>query len=134
MIKVSPFHLFHHMITEIDESNPSALVTDILIPFLIIAIIALVEIQNVFANKNKLKNAVAGKEINNIPFEEHDVVIDGIIPFAKHLDNYEVMAVVGKKNFQVKRRRPEMIPLGVYVEVVDRIGKFKLAVFLFKER
>src|SRR5436190_5496468 len=92
------------------------------------------KVQNVFTNEYKLADAIFDERINHIPLQEHDVVVDGIIPLADQFNHCKMMLVVGKKNFQVKSWRAECIPLRMNIEVVDRVGEFKFTVASAIER
>ena len=39
--------------------------------------------------------------INHISFEIHDVVVKGIVPFTKQLNDCKFLFVIGKKDFYV---------------------------------
>jgi hypothetical protein len=53
------------------------------------------KVHDVLADQDKLVYAFADKKFDQVPFQCHDVVVDGIIPFADQLNDGEAQIVVG---------------------------------------
>src|SRR3546814_20493808 len=75
VVDVLGAEFFDDVFAEIDEGDPS--VFYFLKPFFVVAVIGNVEIQDVFADEDEFVDAVLHDPLNDVEFEEHNVIVDG---------------------------------------------------------
>jgi hypothetical protein len=121
--------LLQHMVAEIEHRNPA--VFAFLVPFFVITVVAGVEVQYVFTDQNKFRNALLHHQLRHLTLQEHDVVVDGIVPFTDHLDDGETLFIVCKENLDVQGLRSETVPLRMNQVVVHLVREHELTVFPF---
>jgi len=118
-----------NMVAEIQHGNPPVLA--FLIPFFVITVITRMEIQYVFADEDEFGNAFLHHQLSHFALEEHDVVVDGIVPFTDHFDDGKTLLVVRKQDFNVQGLRSEAVPLRMNQVVVHFVCEHEFAVFPF---
>ncbi len=85
---------YHHPATGIFQLFP---------PFFVIAVVAAVKVQHILGNKNEFADALVKHDIGDIPAQGHDIVLDGIVPFAQQFNDGIALLVIGKQYLHVKR-------------------------------
>src|SRR5690606_8554446 len=126
VIEVARFEFINHVAAEINARYPAIL--NVLKPLFIIAVVRSVEIKHILTNHDKFVNSRIDHQVDHFPFEQHDIVVYRIIPFADQLDNGITSLVIGKQNFKVQCVGAKIIPLGMKQEVVYLFVKFKFTV------
>src|SRR5690606_11719556 len=121
------FKLLRDMLSEVKSYDPA--IADIFIPLFIIRVACAVIVEYILSDKQELLNALSNHHVNDFPFEEHDVIINRIIPFADKFDDCEALFVVDIQNLQIEGLRAEIVPLRVEQKVIDLFVKFKFAIY-----
>lgn len=85
------------MFTEIQSDHPA--VFNVLEPFLVVAVIGSVEIEDVFADKYELVDSTADENIGYLTLQMHDVVMNGVVPFSNEFKDAKACFVIGEKCF-----------------------------------
>ena len=115
------------MLLEVHGRNPAVL--HVLEPLLIVVVFGAVEVEHVFADEDEFADALVGHQVDDVAFELHHVVFDGIVPLPDELDNSRAQLVVNEQNFQKQRLGPHAVPLRMDVVAVDGIDVGIQAVF-----
>jgi hypothetical protein len=113
----------------IEGHDPAILFAYLIVPFLVIFFVAAVEIEYVLCDQYVFVNAFLVQEIHHFALHFHDIVLDGIVPFADEFYDGEIEFVIGVNDLHVQRTAAKIIPLRMDIIIVDRLRKFKLAVF-----
>src|SRR5579863_3407178 len=69
--------LFRHVETD----DPAPGIRYLFKPFLIIILVPTMKIKHIFRDQDELRDPTLKKFIRHLPFKEHNVVLDRIIPF-----------------------------------------------------
>src|SRR5690606_16236182 len=103
-------HFGEYMLSEVNGSYPSVFIY-FFKPFLVIAIIRSMKVEYIFANQNKFANSVFHHVLNHITLQHHNIIADGIIPFAHQLNDGKRFVVIAINYFQIKSRGSKVVPL-----------------------
>ncbi len=112
----------------IQYHHPASGIFQLFPPFFVVAVVAAVKVQHILGNKDEFADALVEHDIGDIPAQGHDIVLNGIIPFAQQFNNGIALFVIGKQYLHIKRSRSKFIPLRVDKIIIYRVGEFKLAV------
>src|SRR5690606_23352446 len=118
--------------TEIDTCNPPIL--NVLKPLLVIAVVRRVKVEHVLPDHDKLVDSRIHHEVDHFAFEQHNVVINRIVPLSDQLDNGVSAVVIRKQYLQIQGVRAEIIPLRMQQKIVYLFIKLKLIVLRPIER
>src|ERR1041385_3862379 len=92
------------------------------------------EVENVFTDENKFIYSMRYHNFGNVALQKHNVVVKTIVPFTDKFHHGKAFFVISKKNFHVERVRTEVVPLRMYIVIVNGIGINNLAVFSLVKR
>ena len=132
VVEIALPHFFQNMLAEVDGGNPALL--DLGEPLFIIAIVGAVEIEDVFADEHKLIDAIADEDVDDLGFERHHIVADGVVPFADELEDGAVAVIIDVEQFGEEGVGAKIFPLGMDQVVVDAVFVVELRVFLSVKR
>jgi hypothetical protein len=93
--------LLGHVGEGVDEADPAAFVEGFFLPFFVVAIVGAVEVEDVFADEDKFVDAFRYHVVDDLAFEEHDIVVEAVVPFAEHFHDDEALVVIGVEDFGV---------------------------------
>ena len=79
------------------------------------------KIEQVVAHNDKAHNAFGHERIRHAALEFHDIVVQGIVPFAEQLNDRTTLGVVDKEHLDKERFAADVVPVGVYDEVVHLV-------------
>ena len=99
LVDVNALKFLRYVVKHVHCSNPS--VFDVIKPFLVIAIIRIMKIEYVFKDEDKALDAFIDQGVNDIGFQYHDVVFNGIVPFANALNYGCILKVIDIQHFEV---------------------------------
>ena len=116
------------LLGHVKTGNPSSRIGHFLEPFFIIVLIAAMKIKDVLRDEDELRNTGFEELIRHLPLQEHNVVLDRIIPFPEQLYHHIVLVIVSQQYLQVQSPGPEIIPLRMDIVVIDRLGKLEFRI------
>ena len=118
VIDIGLAKLFHHMLSKVQQRNPTVGIGDFVEPLFVVAVIARVEIQYVFANEDEPLDPFRHEGFNDVALEGHDIVEERVVPFSDEFEDGEPFIVVREKDFHKERTAPHVVPLRVNKVVV----------------
>ena len=122
------------MLPKVQQGDPATGVLHLLPPLLVVALVAGVEVQHVLADQDEPRDPLQHQVLHDVPLQEHDVVVQQVVPLADELDDREAVVVVGVEDLQVQGGGPEGVPLRVDRMVVHGVREIELAVLAAEER
>ena len=132
VIQVGVLKLPDNMVPEIQPYDPSFL--NLIEPFLVIIIVSRMEIQHILPDKYELVYFFFQQDLGNIPLEVHDVVVQGIVPFAQKLNDAKPHLVINIQDLKIEGGRAHIIPLRVDDIIIYLVVKLKFVVIPAEER
>ena len=107
--------LFRH----INTYHPPLILLNFFVPFFIIIFIATMEVEHVFGDQDKFKDPLEHEPVSHFPFQVHDIVFDGIVPFPDKFYDHIFFFIISQNNLQVQGVRTEIIPLWMDQVIID---------------
>ena len=80
------------------EYDPAAFIFNILVPFLVVAVVAAMEVEYIFRNQDKLCNALRDHRIYDGPFQGFDIVFDRVVSFPDKFYDRKILIIVYEKH------------------------------------
>ena len=119
-------HVSQYVFPKVEQRNPSVFLHHIVTPLFVVGIVAVMKVQHVLANEHKLGHPAIPKRVDDLPFEQHDVVEEAVVPLANEFQNGMPFVVICVEHFGVEGLASEFIPLRMDVVVVHLqvVGKF----------
>jgi len=127
-VQVGIFHLRPDVLQGLQQTNPAKIFFDLFSPFLIIAVIGAVKIQDVAAEQDEFAYAGIEQRFDDVALEGLNVVGYGIIPFADQFQNGVPICIIGVKNLKIKGIGSEIVPLGMDVVIVNPVMESKFGI------
>ena len=87
------------------------------------------KVQHILTNENEFIDAARHQHISNFTLQEHDVVVQAVVPLTHQFNDAVAGFVVGIEELQVEGGTAHAVPLRMDEMIVYGIGKLKLAVF-----
>lgn len=128
MLKVGAGHFLIHMLTDIEQCDPAPFIMHFFGPFGIVIVFSGVKVEDIFPKKDEFGDALFHQRVSHIALQVHDVVMQGVVPFADQFDQGILFVVIGVKNFPVQRGGAKFVPLRMQIIVVQAVRKFKFTV------
>jgi len=132
IIEVAGFKLLNDVMAEIKAGYPTIIQS--IEPFLIIGIVGVMKIEHIFSNKDVFGDAFFKQVLDYITVEEHNVVVQAIVPFANKLNDAITVFVISKKQFYIEGFGTNIVPLRVKEVIINLSGEFELAVLASEKR
>ena len=93
-IHVNTLHLFGYMRMHIDCCNPTLF--NIIEPLLVVAIVVKMKIQHVLQDEYEVRYTLLHQRVNNVRLKGHDIIFNGIVPFADEFQDTAPCVVIHK--------------------------------------
>ena len=120
------------MVSKVNKGNPA--IVQLIKPLFVIKVVFTMHIEYVFAYQNEFVDSRIHHGSDDFIFENHNVVVDTIVPLANELDYPKAGFIIGEDNFQVKGLRAEIVPLRMDEIIVDYLAKLELTILSSIER
>lgn len=106
-------------VPQIDQGNPA--VFYVFKPFGIVIVFRAVEIEQVFRKQHKTGDSCAYQHIDHIALQEHDVIVQRIVPFAEEFDDGKALLVMGVQDLDIQGLRADVVPQRVDVIPINAV-------------
>ena len=128
LVQVRTGQLLCDMLPKVEQGNPAIRIGDFIKPLFVVAIVARMKVEHIFANQNEALNALLHQGFDHVALQVHHIVKEGVIPFTNELDDREPFVVIGKQDFRKQCGAADVVPLGMDEVVVDPLCVVGLAV------
>lgn len=92
------------------------------------------KIQDVFSDQNEFIDSLCDHFVNDVALQEHDIVVQAIVPLADELNNGKAQFIVGIKLFNEKGFGADRIPLRVDVVAVNLVREIHFRIVMAIKR
>ena len=134
LVNVRGLQVVAHVFAEVEQRDPAVSIRRFLVPLVVVLLVAGMEVQDVLADEHEARNAVAQERFHEVALQEHDVVVQQVVPLADQFDDRIAFVVVGEEDLEVERAGTEGIPLRVDHMVVHCMVELELAMLPAEER